>query len=63
MDLLGLLRFESSLEIEVVEKIIGFFSKIVHTTIFDLKCQGMTKELEAIWYSPIVRLDDKPLLH
>ncbi len=63
MDLLGLLRFESSLETEVVEKIIGLLSRIVHRTLFDLKCQGMTKELEAIWCSPTVRIDDKPILH
>jgi hypothetical protein len=34
VDLLGLLKFESSLQIEVVEKIIDFLSKIVHRVIF-----------------------------
>ncbi len=63
VDLLGLLRFEFSLQIEVVEKIIDFLSKIVHRASFDLKCQGMTKELEAMWCSLIVGPNDKPSLH
>jgi hypothetical protein len=58
MDLLGLLKFESSLEIEVIEKIIGFLSNF-----FNLKLWGLTKELEAMWCNPIIRPDDKPLLH
>jgi hypothetical protein len=58
VDLLGLLRFESNLQIEVVEKITSFLSKIVHKTICYLKCQGMIKELEAMWCSFIVRPDN-----
>ncbi len=58
VDLLGLLGFEFGLQIEVVEKITDFFSKIVHGTIFD-----PTKELEAMWCSLIVVPNDKPPLH
>jgi hypothetical protein len=54
MDMLGLLGFESSLQTQVVEKIIGFLIRIAHGINFDLKCQGMTKELEAMWSNPIV---------
>ncbi len=43
--------------------IIGFLSKIAHRAIFDLKCQGMTNELEAMWCSFIVWPNDKPSLH
>ncbi len=63
MDLLGLLGFESSLQIKVVEKIIDFLSKKFHRAIFYLKCQGMTKELEAMWCSPIIVPNDNPPLH
>jgi hypothetical protein len=63
VDFLGLLRFESSLQIEVVEKIIDFLSKKIHRAIFYLKCQGMTKELEPMWCGPTIGPNDKPPLH
>ncbi len=63
MDMLGLVGFESSLQTQVVEKIIGFLIKIAYGIIFDLKCQGMTKELEAMWSSFIVGTINKRLLN
>lgn len=63
MDMLGLLGFVSSLKTQVVKKITSFLIIIVHGMIFDLKCQGMTKELEAMWSSPIVGPINKPLLN
>jgi hypothetical protein len=61
--MLGLLGFESGLQTQVVEKITSFLSRIVHGIIFYLKCQGMTKELEAMWCSPIGPINKPPLNH
>jgi hypothetical protein len=56
---LGLLEFDLQQQEVVVEKILGFVSKIAHKTILDMQEVGMTLELKAIWCTFTCGHDDK----
>jgi hypothetical protein len=46
---LGFLEFDIQQQEPVVEKVLGFMSKIVHRIISDMQEVGMTLELKAMW--------------
>jgi hypothetical protein len=57
--LLGLLGFDLQHQEPIVEKIIGFMSKIAHKAISNMQEVGMTSELKAMWCAFIDGHDDK----
>jgi hypothetical protein len=57
--LLGLLGFYLQQQGPIIEKILGFMSKIVHKAISDMQEVGMTSELKAMWCALTDGHDDK----
>jgi len=59
---LGLVGFDLQQQEPIIEKFLGFMSKIVHRAISDMQEVGMTLELKAMWCTFIDGHDDKNYL-
>jgi hypothetical protein len=56
---LGLLGFDFQQQDPIIEKILGFMSKIAHRAILNMQEVGMTSKLKVIWCAFIDGHDDR----